>query len=79
MTPWIAAGVALGEKANKVQRVDEEGTEEIARGYELKRQCSCEGHIWEERVLVVQSSTWAHALRHHVAKRLEKATKELLA
>ena len=80
MASWVETGVSLGEKATKVLVVDEEGSEEIARGYELKRRCTDgTGRVWEERVLVVQSHTWAQALRQGLEKRLEKAQKELLA
>jgi len=79
MDAWIEAGVALGEKASTVFITDEQGTEQIARGYELKRWCTYEGQTWEERVLVVQSLAWADAQRQNLEKRLEKAKKELLA
>jgi transposase len=79
MDSWIATGVAMGAKATKVMIGEGEETEEIAQGYELKRQCSDAGQIWEERVLVVKSYAWALAQQHHLEKRLEKAEKELLA
>jgi transposase len=79
MPSWIETGVALGERASKVLIVDEEKTEEIARGYELKRWCTYEKQHWEERVLVVQSLAWARALQQNLEKRLEKATAALLA
>jgi transposase len=80
MACWIEAGVALGESVTKVLVTDEEGThEEIARGYELKRCCSTEEQTWEERILVIKSLAWAEAQRQSLEKRLEKATKELLA
>jgi transposase len=79
MPSWIEAGIALGEKANKVVVVDEEGTHEIARGYEFKRRCTNAGQSWEERVLVVQSLAWASSQQQHLEKRLEKARVALLA
>ena len=56
MASWIEAGVAKGEDLSKVQISDEEGTYEIARGYEVKRFCTYEEQNWEERVLIVRSS-----------------------
>jgi transposase len=69
----------LGEKAKKVVVVDEEGTHEIARGYEFKRWCTNGEQSWEERVLVVKSLAWALALEQHLEKRMEKARAALLA
>lgn len=79
MPSWVETGVAKGEKAEKVVVVDEEGTHEIARGYEFKRWCAYEGQSWEERVLIVQSLAWALAQQQHLEKRLEKARVALLA
>ena len=79
MDSWIAKGVAMGAKANKVVIGEGEEAKEIALGYELKRQCSHEGQTWEERVLVVKSHTWAETQQRHLEKRLEKAEKALLA
>jgi transposase len=61
MASWIEAGVALGKSANTVVVEDEEGTHEIARGYEFTRWCTSGEQSWEERVLVVQSLAWALA------------------
>jgi hypothetical protein len=79
MAFWIATGVAMGAKANKVVIGEGEEAEEIALGYELKRSCTHKGQVWEERVLIVKSHTWASAQEHHLEKRLEKAEKELRA
>jgi len=80
MPRWIEEGIALGESGTKVLVTDEEGTQqEIAWGYELKRDCSWEEQMWEERILIVKSLAWAQAQQQSLEKRLEKATKELLA
>jgi transposase len=79
MASWIEAGVAKGEDLTKVQISDEEGTHEIARGYEVKRFCSCDGQNWEERVLIVRSHAYAEAQQHYLEKRMDKATAALLA
>jgi len=79
MASWIEAGVAKGEDLTKVQISDEEGTHEIARGYEVKRFCACDGQNWEERVLIVRSHAYAEAQQHYLEKRMDKATAALLA
>jgi transposase len=79
MRAWIEAGVAKGENLSKVFVCDEEGTHEIARGYEVKRFCTCEGENWEERVLIVRSHAYAQAQQHYLEKRLAKATVALVA
>jgi transposase len=79
MASWIEAGVAKGEDLTKVQISDEEGTHEIARGYEVKRFCTCDGQNWEERVLIVRSHAYAEAQQHYLEKRMDKATAALLA
>jgi transposase len=79
MASWIEAGVAKGEDLTKVQISDEEGTYEIARGYEVKRFCTCDGQNWEERVLIVRSHAYAEAQQHYLEKRMDKATAALLA
>jgi len=79
MASWIEAGVAKGEDLSKVQISDEEGTHEIARGYEVKRFCTCDGQNWEERVLIVRSHAYAEAQQHYLEKRMDKATAALLA
>jgi transposase len=79
MDAWVGAGVTLGEHAIKVMMTDEKGTQEIARGYELKRCCVYEKQTWEERILIVKSSAWAEAQRQNLEQRLEKATREILA
>jgi len=79
MPAWIEAGVAKGEDLSKVQISDEEGTHEIARGYEVKRLCTYEGQNWEERVLIVRSHSYAQAQQQHLEKRLTKATAALVA
>jgi transposase len=78
MRAWIEAGVAKGEDLSKVLVCDEEGTHEIAQGYEVKRSCSYEGQIWEERVLIVRSFAFAEAQQHYLEKRLSKARAALL-
>jgi len=79
MDAWIAKGLAMGAEATKVGIGEGEEAEEIALGYELKRQCTHEGKTWEERVLIVKSHAWAEAQQRYLEKRLEKAEKELLA
>jgi len=79
MASWIEVGVAKGEDLTKVQISDEEGTHEIARGYEVKRFCTCDGQNWEERVLIVRSHAYAEAQQHYLEKRMDKATAALLA
>jgi len=79
MQAWIEAGVAKGEDLSKVQISDEEGTHEIARGYEVKRFCTYEGQNWEERVLIVGSEASAQAQQHALEKRLAKARAALVA
>ena len=79
MQGWIEAGVAKGEDLSKVQISDEEGTYEIARGYEMKRFCTYAGQNWEERVLIVQSHAYTEAQQHYLEKRLIKARAALLA
>lgn len=79
MQAWIEAGVAKGENLSKVQISDEEGTYEIARGYEMKRFCTYAGQNWEERVLIVQSHAYTEAQQHYLEKRLIKARAALLA
>jgi transposase len=79
MASWVAEGIALGESASKILITGEQGTQEIARGYEFKRWCSYGEQTWEERVLIVESLAWAQALQQSLEKRIEKATTELLA
>lgn len=79
MQAWIEAGVAKGEDLSKVLVCDEEGTYEIARGYEMKRFCTYAGQNWEERVLIVQSHAYTEAQQHYLEKRLIKARAALLA
>ena len=79
MDSWIEAGVAKGADLSKVLVCDEEGTHEIAQGYEVKRFCTYAGQNWEERVLIVRSHTYAQAQQQHLEKRLAKATAALVA
>jgi len=79
MASWIETGVVKGEDLSKVQISDEEGTHEIARGYEVKRFCTCDGQNWEERVLIVRSRAYAEAQQHYLEKRMDKAIAALLA
>lgn len=79
MASWIETGVAKGEDLSKVQISDEEGTHEIARGYEVKRFCTHEEQTWEERVLIVRSFAFAEAQQHYLEKRLAKAIAALVA
>src|SRR5262249_24190923 len=79
MQGWMEAGVAKGEDLSKVQIPDEEGTHEIARGYEVKRFCTYAGQTWEERVLIVRSDAYAEAQQHALEKRLAKAKAALVA
>jgi transposase len=79
MKAWIEAGVAKGEDLSKVQISDEEGTHEIARGYEVKRFCIYAGQTWEERVLIVRSDAYAEAQQQALEKRLAKAKAALVA
>jgi transposase len=79
MASWIEAGMAKGEDLSKVLVCDEEGTHEIARGYEVKRFCTYDGQNWEERVLIVRSHAYAEAQQHSLEKRMDKAIAALLA
>jgi transposase len=79
MASWIEAGMAKGEDLSKVLVCDEEGTHEIARGYEVKRFCTYDGQNWEERVLIVRSHAYAEAQQHFLEKRMDKAIAALLA
>jgi transposase len=79
MASWIETGVVKGEDLSKVLVCDEEGTHEIARGYEVKRFCTCDGQNWEERVLIVRSHAYAEAQQHYLEKRMDKAIAALLA
>ncbi len=79
MQAWIEAGVAKGEDLSKVLVCDEEGTHEIARGYEVKRFCIHEEQTWEEQVLIVRSFAFAEAQQRYLEKRLTKARAALLA
>jgi transposase len=73
MASWIEVGVLKGAELSKVLVCDEQGTHEIARGYEVKRFCTYEGQNWEERVLIVRSHAYAEAQQHALEKRLVKA------
>src|SRR2546421_1171188 len=79
MQAWIEAGVLKGADLSKVLVCNEEGTYEIARGYEVKRFCTYEGQNWEERVLIVRSHAYAEAQQHALKKQLEKARAALIA
>jgi transposase len=79
MQGWIEAGVAKGENLSKVLVRDEEGTHEIAQGYEVKRFCTYAGQNWEERVLIVRSHAYAQTQQQYLEKRLAKATAALVA
>lgn len=79
MALWVKEGLAKAEKLCKVFITDENGKQEIARGYEVKRTCTYEGQSWEERVLVVQSGAHADKERHSLDERLRKAEAALLA
>jgi transposase len=79
MASWIETGVVKGEDLSKVLVCDEEGTHEIARGYEVKRFCTHEEQTWEERVLIVRSFAFAEAQQHYLEKRLTKAKVALVA
>jgi transposase len=79
MASWIETGVVKGEDLSKVLVCDEEGIHEIARGYEVKRFCTCDGQNWEERVLIVRSHAYAEAQQHYLEKRMDKAIAALLA
>lgn len=79
MASWIEAAIAKGEEVNKVVVRNGEETDEIAYGYEFKRQCTSGDLSWEERVLIVRSLSWAQALQQNLEKRLEKARVALLA
>jgi transposase len=79
MASWIEAGRAKGEEMNKVMVGDGEGIDEIACGYEFKRQCTSLDLSWEERVLIVRSRAMAQTFQQNLEKRLEKARVALLA
>lgn len=79
MAEWVKEGLANEAMLRKVVIIDEEGTHQIARGYEVKRICTYEGQSWEERVLVVQSKAFAQQQRKGLQERLDKAEAALLA
>jgi len=79
MGMWVKEGLANEAMLRKVVITDEEGTHQIARGYEVKRTCTYEGNSWEERVLVVQSFAHAAKERQSLEERLQKAEAALLA
>jgi transposase len=79
MAAWVKEGLANEAMLRKVVITDEEGTHQIARGYEVRRTCTHEGENWEERVLVVQSKALASKQRHSLDERLDKAEAALLA
>src|SRR5260370_7836341 len=66
MASWIETGVVKGEDLSKVLVCDEEGTHEIARGYEVKRFCTCDGQNWEERVLILPPHAYPQAQQHYL-------------
>lgn len=76
---WVKEGLAKEAVLRKVIITDEEGTHQIARGYEVKRTCTYEGESWEERVLVVQSLAMACQQCKSLEERLHKAEAALLA
>jgi transposase len=74
---WIEAGVAQGEQLTQVLSDDEKQV--LAQGYEVSRTCVWGELIWQERVLVVRSHTYAQTQCRHLEERLEKAQAALLA
>ncbi|HEY4033518.1 MAG TPA: hypothetical protein VGL94_06090 [Ktedonobacteraceae bacterium] len=57
---WVKEGLAKQEMLHTVVICDEEGTHQIARGYEVERTCTDGKQSWQERVLVVQSFAFAN-------------------
>lgn len=76
---WIQAGVAKGKDLLKVFIQDGEDEVLIAEGYEVKRTCKNGDLIWEERVFVARSPTYARREQSALEKRLDKAKAALLA
>jgi transposase len=79
LSAWVKKGLANERMLRKVVITDEDGTHEIARGYEVKRTCTYEGYSWQERVLVAQSLAFATKQRKSLEERLDKAEADLLA
>jgi transposase len=79
LSAWVKEGLANEAMLRKVVITDEDGTRQIARGYEVKRTCTCGGQSWEERVLVAQSEAFAHKQRQSLEERLQKAEAEITA
>ncbi len=79
LSAWVKEGLAKEGILRKVVITDEDGTHEIAWGYEVKRTCTYEAESWEERVLVVQSLAFACKQRHSLDERLHQAEAALLA
>jgi transposase len=76
---WVKEGLANEAMLRKVVITDEDGTHEIARGYQVKRTCMHDAESWEEQVLVVQSKAFADKERQSLDERLDKAEAALLA
>jgi transposase len=79
LSAWVKEGLANEAMLRKVVITDEDGTHQIARGYEVKRTCTYEGQNWEERVLVAQSEAFADKQRQSLEERLQKAEAEMTA
>jgi transposase len=79
LSGWVKEGLAKAGMLRNVLITKEDGMQEIARGYEVKRTCTYEGQSWEERVLVAQSFAHAAKERHSLQERLGKAEAEITA
>src|SRR5207249_4449715 len=59
LAAWVKEGLRKPEMLRTVIICDEEGTHQIARGYEVERTCTDGKQSWQERVLIVQSEAFA--------------------
>jgi transposase len=76
---WVKEGLTKPEMLRPVLICDEEGTHQIARGYEVERTCTDGKQSWQERVLIVQSEIFASKQCKSLDERLQKAEAALLA
>jgi transposase len=76
---WVKEGLTKPEMLRTVIICDEEGTRQIARGYEVERTCTDGKQSWQERVLIVQSEAFASKQCKSLDERLQKAEAALLA
>jgi transposase len=77
---WVTRAMAMGEQNwHQVTVEDGEETITIAKGYDFIRICQDDHLCWQERVLVAYSPAHGEKQRQDLKKRIEKATKAILA